>query len=118
MNNKEIVFKIGDIRGQGLSTMKIDIPVSNYGFIEVSAHVIRVDLPFLQGLDVLSKMRVIKTSDEDTILFKLYGWNVSLMRKSGHAYIKRTPTILYIERELRKINCHFYDLNLSNCPPY
>lgn len=107
-SDQELVFKFGDARHCSLGTMPIQIPVSDYGFIEIDAHIVDVDVPLLLGLDTMTKLEMILDFAKDTVTSKLDSWKIPLIRKLGHAYITWSPSVMYTDKELRKIHRHFH----------
>lgn len=101
-------YKFGNIRYRGLGDIVIRLPVSNDHFAEVKAEVVDVDVPFLLGLDALTQFEVILNFGENTVVSKCDGWSLPLKRKLGHVYIEWVPSILYTERELRRVHRNFY----------
>lgn len=102
------IYKFGESRHQGLGYISIRIPVSETHFANVNAAVVEIDVPFLLGLDALTKFKVILNFGDDTAQSKCDGWKLKMVRKLGHVYIEWPPSILYTETELRRIHRHFY----------
>lgn len=101
-------YRFGDNVHQGHGKIRIRIPVGLKHFAEVSADVVDPDVPFLLGLDVLTKFKIILDFDKDMIRSKCDGWAAPIVRKFGHAYLEWLPSILYTEAELRRVHRHFF----------
>lgn len=65
-------------------------------------------MPFLLGLDVSTKFKIILDFGEDVTKSKCDEWTLPITRKMGHAYVERTPSSLYTERELRQVHRSFF----------
>lgn len=88
VNGSNLVFKFGDKSHEELGTMQIKIPLSSYKFVEQNVHVINADVPFLLGLDVMKKLKMIVDFDSDTASSKLDSWTLPMTQKLGYAYIQ------------------------------
>lgn len=65
-------------------------------------------MPFLLGLDALTKFKVALTFDDKVMRSKLDGWLLPLVHKNRHMYIELVPSVLITERELRRAHRHFF----------
>lgn len=77
-------FRFGNKKHVGLGEMKIRIPFSQNYVIDVLADVVDVDVSFLLGLDVITKLRALLDIENDTIQSPLIDWRIPLTRKKGH----------------------------------
>lgn len=102
------MLKFGNVCYNECGKTIIEILVSDYEFDKVSTYVIGVDVSFLLILEMMIELRMIIDFDNDTATSKLDGWTIQLSQKLEHSYIEWTPTIMYIERELCRLHCHFY----------
>lgn len=77
-------------------------------FVDAYPDIVKADVSFLLGLNVLTQLKTHLGFDEDTISFKYDGWTLPLTQKLGLVYIVWKVSMLNTESELRKIHCHFH----------
>lgn len=101
-------YRFRDEKCSGLGVLKICLLVSDSSFAEIPAKVVNVDVPFLHGLDALTQFKALLDFGQDTVTSNCDGWTLPLVQKLGHVYIDWTPTMLYIEPELRWFHRNLY----------
>lgn len=101
-------FCFGTHRHAGLGTIEIPVPISNDYYIPVMTEVVNIDIPFLLGLDTMTKNGMVLDTKRQTLSSNSDGWKVSLVRKRGHLYYDWEIRVLFTEAELRKVHKHFF----------
>lgn len=76
----------------------------------IQADVVQVDVPFLAGLDVLDKFKMVVDNVEKVLDCRLAGWKLPITRKLGHLYLewKDTENVLFTKTELVKLHRGFH----------
>ena len=101
-------FSFGTHRHIGLGKLDIRVPISEDYFLPLKIEVVNIDIPFLLGLDSMTKYGMVLDIHARTLSSKLDGWEVPLIRKRGHFYYEWDFRILFTEAELRKVHKHFF----------
>lgn len=101
------VYKFGEKRHTGLGTITIDMPVSDPYYIEVSAEITDVEVPFLLGLYMLTDLRTVLDFETDRPSGRVDGWSVPLIRKMGHLYAEWPVRVLFSSSQLRRLHRNF-----------
>lgn len=76
--------------------------------VDVAAEVANVDLPFLLGLDFMTRIKMVIYFDRDKVRYKAGGWNTIIVRKLGNVYVVWSVQIFYTHRALRHMHRYFY----------
>lgn len=72
-NQSILSLKFRNVRHKEGGKMTIEISVTDCEFVEVSNHVIDVNIPFLMRLIMMTKLKMIIDYDSDTATSKLDG---------------------------------------------
>lgn len=102
------LFRLGSCLHPACGIISIRLPITKHHFAEIIVEVIEIDIPFLLGLDLLTRFKIVIDFDDKVMRSKIDGTSLPITRKMGHAYIDWTPSILYTEQELRRIHRHFH----------
>lgn len=93
-----------------MGKLAIRVPVPDGSMMILNVDVVPVDVPFLVGLDVLDKFKLIVNTVDNTFDSRLGGWSLPLQRKIGHIYLqwKEEDKMMYTKSELLKLHRGFH----------
>lgn len=66
-------YKFGDNRTQGLGKLVVRMPVTDSNMVDVTAEVVNVDVNFLLGIDVMTRLNMGIEFSQDTVRYKTGG---------------------------------------------
>lgn len=101
-------FRFGVHRHRSLGSVEIRIPIFGAHFIQLRVDVVNINIPFLLGLDIMTRYGMILDAEHLTLSSGPDGWTLPLRRKHGHLYLEWEARILFTESELRRVHRHFY----------
>lgn len=103
-------FRFGSGLGKSLGTIQLRIPTPDISFMLLTVDVVRADVPFLVGLDVLDTFKLVDTV-ENNLKCALADWFIPAVRKLGHVYIewKSCDRILFTKSELTQLHRGMYN---------
>jgi hypothetical protein len=102
-------FRFGSDVQRSLGSIPIRIPTANGAFLSVQVAVVDIDIPFLLGLEFLTKEFLYADTVDDILVCKSGKWQVPLAHKFGHIYHDWSETpILYTKSELIRLHKHFF----------
>ena len=96
-------FSFGTYRHIGLGKLDIRVPISEDYFLPLKIDIVNIDIPFLLGLDSMTRYGMVLDIHAQTLSSWLDGWEVPLIGKRGHVYYEWDFRILFTEAELRKV---------------
>ena len=102
------VFSFGTHKHKADGYIDIRIPVDDNAFLTVRAAVVKINIPFLLGLETMMIYKMVIDVDDKKIYSKRDGWTMGLCLKGGHLYHEWKIGILFTQQELRKVHNHFY----------
>ncbi len=97
-------YKFGDNTQQSLGSINIRIPLQDNNMINVPVDVVRADVPFLIGIDLLDEYRLYVNTVSNFLVSPDLELFTPLVRKNGHFYLESRDTILFTQQELLKIH--------------
>lgn len=104
------VFRFGVDRQKSLGILSIRVPVPDGSMMVLNVDVVPVDVPFLIGLDILDKFKLIVNTVDNTLDSRLAGWSIPLDRKIGHIYLPwlKEHKVMFTKTELLKLHRGFH----------
>ena len=109
LQKSPFTFTFGDGVYPSLGTMKIRIPTPDLSFLDLDVDVVKPDVPFLLGLDILDKHHLVADNVENKLRSRTLGWSIPISRRRGHLYIDwRLKEALFTRSELNKLHRHFW----------
>lgn len=103
-------FKFGVDRQQSLGSMTIRIPVPGDSLMLIKGDVVPVDVPFLAGLDVLDRFKLVADTVENKLECKLSDWSLPLARKLGLLYLEwgDVDKVFFTRQQLTRLHRGFH----------
>ena len=104
-----ISFAFGDGVYKSLGSMEIRIPTPDNSFISLDVDVVKPDVPFLLGLDILDQHQLMADNIDNKLRSRALGWSMPIVRHRGHLYIQwNTNYVLFTRAELNRLHKHFW----------
>jgi len=102
-------FKFGRDEQTSLGRIAIRIPIHGWNILIEHVDIVRADVPFLIGLDLLDKYKMYLNNVSNQLCFPQLDITVPVIRKFGHIYLEWAPheRILYTKSELTKLHRAF-----------
>lgn len=102
------VLRFGDGSSTSKGTIRLRIPTPNESYVHLDADVIRFDIPFLLGLDIMDREGLLPNNVLNRLQTYHGNWYIPIVRKFGHLYICwNNATTLFTRNELLKLHRHF-----------
>lgn len=102
------VYRFGNVSHECSGEISICVPINLQFFAIIQVEVVPVNIPFLLGLDVLTKLKIIADFDDNIIRSKLYGCELPIVLKLSHLYVEWEISAFYTETELRSLHRQVY----------
>lgn len=97
------LYKFGYSAHLGIGAIKIISFTGSFTYLaEIHTEVVKADILFLLGLDVLSNFKKIVDFGEDVVNSRCDECTLLIIHKMGHAYVKWVLSLLSTEYELDK----------------
>lgn len=105
-NNNFYRFGVNLHKSLGSITIRLPTP---HSFISLTVDVVKCDIPFLLGLNIMDKYKMYLNTVENVLCFPEMNWKIPIMRKLVHAYLqwKNSDCTLYTRSELIKLHIGF-----------
>ena len=75
------LYKFGDLYRKSLGTVSLRLPVPQGGFIDLDVDVVRADIPFLLGLDLLDANLIYANNVTNKLVNQALDWKMDIVRK-------------------------------------
>lgn len=102
-------YKFGEDQQNSLGSMRIRIPIPDHKMITERVDIVKADVPFLIGLDLLDKYKFYVNNVDNCLCSTKLNLKIPLVRKHGHLYLEwsKNDTIMYTKSELFKLHRNF-----------
>lgn len=103
-------FKFGTDGQQSLGKIPIRVPVEDGSLMMIMAEVVPIDVPFLLGLDILDKLKLVVDNVDMVLDCRVNNQRLPIVRKHGHLYIEwgAADRIFFIREQLTKLHRGFH----------
>ena len=103
------IFHFGKGSESSHGILHIRIPTPNDSYLSCNVDVVNADIPFLLGLDIMSREGLLIDLSNDVVKHPTSRWISSLTRMRNHIFLSwNAQTILYTRQELHKLHLHFF----------
>ncbi len=102
-------YKFGEDKQDSIGSIYIRIPLISNKMIQIKVDVVRANVPFLIGLDLLDEFKLYVNTVTNQLIAPNLNLATPLVRKLGHIYLEwnKEDKILYTKQELVRIHRHF-----------
>ncbi|OSX76497.1 hypothetical protein BU14_0188s0015 [Porphyra umbilicalis] len=104
------VYQFGGGKHDTVGCLDIRVPITAEFIIIMAVDVIKLNVPFLLGLDTLDRYKMYVNNVTDELVCVNEGVSLPTTRSDGHVYYswEWNPDILYTFPELVRIHRHFF----------
>lgn len=103
-------FRFGTDRQQSLGKIPIRVPADDGSMMMIMAEVVPIDVPFLLGLDVLDKFKLVVDNVNMVLDCRVNNQRLPIVRKLGHLYLEWSTEdkTFFNKEELKKLHHGFH----------
>lgn len=101
-------YRFGNKKYDNIGTINIRMPLMESHVTDIDADVVDVNVPFLLGLNNLTKLKILLDVGKDRISSANLNWEMPVIRKHGHLYIAWPKCVMFTVRELKKVHRHLF----------
>lgn len=97
-----------------LGTLDVRMPLRNGSFLPLRIDVVDTHIPFLLGLDILDREKLVADNVKNVLDSRRDNWQLPIRRKCRHMFFEWGPyDVRFTRSELQKLHLHFFHANVQ-----